>query len=307
MEAIIEARAVCREFGLLRALDNLQFELRRGQCLGIAGGIGSGKTTLARLLGALIPPSAGELFVLNLNSRTNASAIRAKIGMMPEKEGLDRELNTLDNLRVFGNYFGINSFECLNRSRSLLRSTHLDEWSDWSVRDLNPAQRRRLAFARALINQPEVLIMDSPARDLARPDQELIWQLIERQRQVGQSMVVVSRDLEELERLCDNIIFLDRGKIICQGKPGTLIQQHIGQDVVEYDVASGDVSYHLHALGGQYQYQLLNDRLKIFIPPSTEALTALRFVPSPRVVLRRAGLRDVFTKLLGHDIDRDHN
>ena len=116
------------------------------------------------------------------------------------------------------------------------------------------------------------------------------------------TIVVASRDLDEFERLCDRVLFLDRGKVTCQGQPQSLVSHHVGRDVVEYDIASGDLDYHLEALGGRFQYQVVADRLKVFVPDNVDTLSALRIVPSPRVVYRRARLSDVYIKLVGQDV-----
>ncbi len=302
MQTIIEARGISRDYGAVRALDRIKFEITKGQCIGIAGGVGAGKTTLIRLLGGLLPPTIGDLFVLELNTRTNARAVRARVGILPERDGLDMDLSVLDNLLVYGRYFGLSSRELKSRAKDLLRHVQLDEAEDWRTIDLRRGQARRLALARALISSPEVLLLDSPAKDLPETERPWIWNAIERQRQNHAATVIASRNLDELERLCDQVIILDKGKISCQGHPKSLVQQHIGKDIVEYDIAQSELDYHLQALGGKFQFQVIANRLKIFIPENVDTLTAMRWVPSDRVVFRKARLKDVYTKLLGHEI-----
>jgi len=302
VQTIIEARGISRDYGSLRALDRLQFEVAKGQCVGIAGGVGSGKTTLIRLLGGLIAPTAGDLYVLELNTRTNAKAVRERVGILPERDGLDMDLSVLDNLLVFGRYFGLSGGNLRSRAKDLLRHVQLDEAEDWPTVDLRRGQARRLALARALIATPDVLLLDSPARDLPATERPWIWNAIERQKQNHAATIVASRDLDELERLCDRVIILDKGKISCQGKPQALVEQHVGRDVVEYDISTSELDYHLQALGGKFQFQVVANRLKIFVPENVDTMTAMRWVPSDRVVYRRAKLKDVYTKVLGHDI-----
>ena len=302
VQTIIEARGISRQFGSVLALDQIRFEITKGQCIGIAGGIGAGKTTLIRLVGGLLPPSVGDLFVLELNTRTNARAVRERVGILPEFDGLDMELSVLDNLLVFGRYFGLSGRQLKSRAKDLLRHVQLDEAEDWRAMDLRRGQARRLALARALIASPEVLLLDSPARELPASERPWIWNAIERQRQNHSATLIASRDLDELERLCDQVIILDKGKISCQGHPKALVQQHIGRDIVEYDIAASELEYHLQALGGKFQFQVVANRLKIFVPDNVDTLTAMRWVPSDRVELRRARLKDVYTKLMGHEI-----
>jgi lipooligosaccharide transport system ATP-binding protein len=302
METVIEGRGLSRDYGPLKALDRLQFEVSKGQCIGVAGGPGAGKTTLIRLLAAILPPSSGELFVLDLNTKTNARTVRERVGVLPERDGLDPDLTVFDNLVVFGGYFGVPARELRTRAKGLLRHVQLDETEEWYAGELRRGQARRLALARAMVNDPEILLLDSPARDLTPSERQMMWAAIEKIRTRGQTMVVASRDLDELERLCDRVIILDKGRIACQGQPETLVHQHVGREVVEYDIASQDLEYHLQALGGKYQFQVLANRLKVFIPENTDMNTVMRWVPSERVVFRRARLRDVYVKLLGHDI-----
>jgi lipooligosaccharide transport system ATP-binding protein len=302
METVIEGRGVSRDYGPLKALDRLQFEVAKGECIGVAGGVGAGKTTLIRLLGAMLPPSNGELFVLDLNTRTNARAVRERVGVLPEREGLDPDLTVFDNLMIFGSYFGRSGRELRSKAKNLLRHVQLDETEDWYAGELRRGQARRLGLARALINDPEILLLDSPARDLVPSERQWVWSTIEKTRTQGQTMVVASRDLDELERLCDRVIILDKGRITCQGQPSSLVEKHVGREVVEYDIASQDLEYHLQALGGKFQFQVLANRLKVFIPEDVDTSGVMRWVPSERVVFRRARLRDVYIKLLGHDI-----
>ncbi|MGE0762876.1 MAG: hypothetical protein AB7N80_06330, partial [Bdellovibrionales bacterium] len=183
-----------------------------------------------------------------------------------------------------------------------LRRVQLDEAEQWPVHALKRGQMRRLSLARALIHGPEILFVDAPIRDLLPPERRLLWTLFQEQKQRGITMVIASRDLDELEKLCDRVIILDRGVIACQGKPETLIEHHIGKKVVEYEVALHDIDYHLQALKGQFQYQLLGDKLKIFLREAVDVQTAFRWVPSEKVLYRRAYLKDVYVKLMGHDL-----
>lgn len=302
MEAVIEARGVCRDYGLVRVLNRLQFEVYKGECVGIAGSVGSGKSTLLKMLGGVLAPTMGELFVLDLNTRTNGRAVRRRVGTLPEHDGLDPDLNVLDNLLVFGGYFGLKGHALMTRARDLLRHVQLDETEEWLTQTLKRGQMRRLALARALIAQPDILLLDGPGRDLSSSDRKWMWEAVRTQHRKGLTTVVASRDLDELERLCDRVIILEKGKITCQGKPQALIQQHVGRDVVEYDVSSHELDYHVQALGGRFQYQILANRLRVFVPEAVDLMTAMRWVPSDRVVLRRAKLRDVYAKLHGHEL-----
>ena len=302
MENVIEARGISRSISGAQIIDRVQFEIIKGQCLGIAGAAGSGKTTLLRMLAGLIPPSDGELFILQLNAKINSQGVRAKVGLVPERDGFEQEQSALDALLVHGALYGLPYSRLKSTARELLRRVQLDEVENWPIYALKRGQIRRLSLARALIHSPEILFVDGPIRDLLPAERRILWDLLQEQKKRGMTMVIASRDLDELEKLCDRVMILNHGAIACQGSPETLIEQHIGKKVVEYQVSTQDIEYHLQALGGKFQYQLLGDKLKIFLRESIEVQTAFRWVPSERILYRRAYLKDVYVKLMGHDL-----
>jgi len=239
---------------------------------------------------------------LQLNAKVNGAGVRAKVGLVPERDGFETELSAIDALMVHGALYGIPTQKLKSSARELLRRLQLDEVENYPIHLLKRGQIRRLSLARALIHSPEILFVDGPIRDLLPPERRLLWDLLLEQKSRGMTMVIASRDLDELERLCDRVIILNRGAVACQGSPDALIEHHIGKKVVEYQVSGHDIEYHLQALGGKFQYQLLGDKLKIFLRDSVDTQTAFRWVPSERVLYRRAYLKDVYVKLMGHDL-----
>ncbi len=302
MSIAIEARGLGRDFGEVRALDQIQFEAHKGQCMGIVGSRGSGKTTLLRLIAGMIQPTRGELFVLGLNSQTNGVSLRSQIGFMPEVDGFDEDLTVLQTLVLFGTYFGIAKDELTSRARHLLRVIQLDEAEMKLVLELNPGQRLRLNLARALINRPQLLLIDASTDRLTESEREWFWRNVRQECERGLTTLIASQNLDEVERLCDRVIILDRGRAACQGEPENLVNQHIGRHVIEYDVPIEDLEYHLQAINGKYQFQIVNDRLKVFLPESVDTSAAIRWVPSEKVVYRRAHLKDVYSKIMGRDL-----
>ncbi len=301
MEAIIEARGVGHRFKNLKVLDSIQFEIPQGQTVGITGAAGSGKTTLMRILAGMIVPSEGELFILDLSTRMNSALVRGRVGMMPEREGFDLQLTVLDSLLIHGALYGISRRQLLSRGRELLRIVQLDEAEEWPVFELKRVQMRRLALARALITSPEILLIDGPGRDLSPTDKKSIWQLIQAQREKGLTIIVASRELDDIENFCDRVMILERGRMICQGEPKSLVQFHVGKDVVEYEIEAHDLDYYLQSIGQNLQFQVVGSRLKVFVPETVDTWSALRWVPSERVLVRRARLRDVYAKIVGHE------
>jgi len=301
VEALIEARGVGHRFKNIKVLNGIQFEIPRGQTVGITGAVGAGKTTLMRILAGILVPSEGEMFVLDTSTRMNPALVRRHIGMVPERDGFDLELSVLDALLVHGALYGLTRKALVAKGRELLRIVQLDEAEEWPVFELKRVQMRRLALARALVTSPEILLIDGPGRDLNPAERRSIWQLIKLYQSKGMTIVVASRDLDDVESFCDRVMILERGSMICQGEPKTLVQNHIGKDVVEYDIAAHDLEYYLQSLGKDIQFQVVGDRLKVFVPDTVDTWSAMRLVPSERVLVRRARLRDVYSKIVGKE------
>ncbi|MBX7231417.1 MAG: ABC transporter ATP-binding protein [Bdellovibrionales bacterium] len=303
MDLGIEVRGVQHKFKSSKGIQHLNFNLRQGQCLSVVGSFGSGKSTTLRLLAGNLAPSTGEIFILGFNSKINAKEIKCSVGFMPEQNGFDYELSAMDNLVIYGSYFNFSQPQVRTRARHLLRLLQLDEFNHSPVSMLSGSQQRRLALALALLIDPKVLILDMPTHGLSLFEKKWLWKLIGEQIGNRRITIIASNDLNEVEKISDEVIILHKGKVVSQGSPRELIQNSVGKKVVEYNVPDHDLEYHLRALEKKYQYQILAQKLKIFIPEHVDAMTTLRWVPSETVVYRDACLSDVFTKVVGYDLE----
>lgn len=302
MNTVIEARGISKDISGVRIIDRVQFDIQAQQRFGIIGGVGAGKSTLLKMLGGVLPPSSGDLFVLGINTRTSGAAVRQRVGFMPQKVGLEAELTVFDNLLAYGYCFNLRGHVIGTRARHLLRITEMDEFSRLPVQRLTEAQLRRVAFARALINDPDVLILDNPTRDLANVDRQWFWKAIKKQSELGKTIILGSRDVEEVENLCGRIAILSKGQVTCLGEPEALIKSHVGHEVIEYEVADADIPYLVQRLESHFKYQIFSNRLKVFIPDNFDFVKALQSLPSERMIYRRARLGDVYAKLLGKEL-----
>lgn len=299
---VIEGRSVVKRYDTKNVVDNIQFEIRQSECLGILGPNGAGKTSLLKMMYGLSKITSGELFVLGLNVQTNIEQIKRRIGVVSQQDGLDSDFSVIDNLLLFAKYFGIPRAAALTRGRELLRFMRLEDYEDRSVETLSGGMKRRLAIARALMSQPEVLFLDEPTTGLDPQARFWVWESLSEMKKQGKTLVLTTHYMDEAESLCDRLIILDQGKILCEGKPKDLIRSFVGHEVVEFRVAREDIEYHTKKIDSIYEYQILNNRIRMFIPIGKEGKDALQLVSSEDITIRRATLEDVFIKLAGHEL-----
>ncbi len=303
---VIEARSLTKRFDRAKAVDNLNLQVNEGTCFGLLGPTGSGKTTVFRMMYGAAVPTSGELYVLGLNVKNNTRKIKSQIGIVSQEDGLDTDFTVLDNLLIFSKYFSMPIEQARNRSRELLRFLHLEDHEDRTVETLDAGMRRRLAFARALLADPKILLLDEPTVGLDPQARIWVWECIEELKKQGKTILLTTHHLEEAEQLCDHVMVVDRGNMVCEGAPKKLILEHIGKEVVEFQIAQDDLDYHIGRVQSHYNFQVLNNRVRLFIPPTKEGKEALPFVVSDAVTIRRATLEDVFLKLAGYEMrDRD--
>jgi lipooligosaccharide transport system ATP-binding protein len=299
---VIEGRNLVKTYDGKNVVDGIQFEIRQGECFGILGPNGAGKTSTLKMIYGLSQVTSGKLFVLGLNVQTNIEQIKGRIGVVSQDDGLDTDFSVIDNLVMFARYFGIPRALALTRGRELLRFMHLEDYEDRSVDTLSGGMKRRLTVARALISQPEVLVLDEPTTGLDPQARFWIWESLGEMKKQGKTLVLTTHYMEEAESICDRLIILDKGKILCEGKPADLIRFYIGLDVIEFQIDLRDLSYHMQKIKGAFEYQILNRRVRLFIPEGKDSKEALKLVTSDDITIRRATLNDVFLKLAGYEL-----
>ncbi len=297
-----------------RAVDGIEFELCRGETFGFLGPNGAGKSTTMRMIGATSPRSGGTLRVLGMDPRTHGSAIRSRLGVVPQDDALDRELTVRENLYIYGRYFGFKRAEIRARSEELLDFAQLREKADNPVEALSGGMRRRLTIARSLINNPDMVLLDEPTTGLDPQARHVLWERLYRLKQDGVTLLLTTHYMDEAEQLCDRLMVVDHGRIVAQGAPRELIAAHVTREVLEVRFAldikdAGGAKLRGSELGGDGtdvgpRVELLPDRVLVYADDGESALAAVHamgLVPLTALV-RRATLEDVFLKLTGRSL-----
>lgn len=298
---VIEARGLRKVFGELVAVRDISFQVMAGECFGILGPNGAGKTSTIRMIYGFSPLSGGNLRVFGLDIATHWRTIRSRIGVCQQENSLDPDLSVRENLEVFARYFDIPRCEARKRARELLEFVGLERKSRAKVSQLSGGMMRRLVLARALINGPELLILDEPTTGLDPQSRHQVWSRLEALKGQGISIVLTTHYMDEASRLCDRIIIMDQGQILTEGPPRELIQRHVGREVLEVNSPTKDLRQRVRELG--LQHEDLGHRLIIYGDSAEDVFGRIGTnIEKGDVTLRMATLEDVFLKLTGREL-----
>jgi lipooligosaccharide transport system ATP-binding protein len=302
---LISARGLTKRFGELTAVDGIDFAVRRGEAFGFLGPNGAGKTSAMRMIGCVSPPSAGELQVLGLDPATDGPAIRARLGVVPQRDTLDEELTVRENLLVYGRYFGLPRAIVSKRAAELLEFAQLAERAESKVEPLSGGMKRRLTIARALINEPEILLLDEPTTGLDPQARHLLWDRLFRLKRSGVTLVLTTHYMDEAEQLCDRLVVMDNGRIVAHGSPRQLIEKHSTREVLELRFPADDHARYAEKVADlAARVEVLPDRLLLYTDDGDDgaALVHARGLSPLSVLVRRATLEDVFLHLTGRSL-----
>lgn len=300
MEPVIEAITLVKEFGSFTAVDAVSFAVRQGEVFGFLGPNGAGKTTTMKMIQCASPRTSGSLSVFGMDTDTHSHEIKAVIGVVPQETNLDTEFSTYENLIVYSRYFGIPKEIAEERAEKLLDFVQLSEKRDVNIEKLSGGMKRRLILARALVNQPKLLILDEPTIGLDPQARHLIWEKLKLLRSQGNTIVLTTHYLEEAERLCDRLVIMNNGTILVEGSPADLVRDHVGSGIVEAEHSPGVVAC-LNDMG--IPYEVVGDLVQIVTDdPRTVAQHLLSKCDAKRVLTRAATLEDVFLKLTGRGL-----
>ncbi len=300
---VIEAAGLTKRFGTFTAVDAVNFRVARGEAFGFLGPNGAGKSSTMRMIGAVSPISGGTLRVLGADPAEDGAAIRARLGVVPQDDALDTELTVSENLMIYGRYFDLPRKVIRQRIDELLEFVQLAERKDSKVEPLSGGMKRRLVIARALINEPDVLLLDEPTTGLDPQARHLVWDRLYRLKQRGVTLVLTTHYMDEAEQLCDRLVVMDQARIVAEGSPRQLIAEHVTRDVVEVRFAADaddQVVPRLEKLATRVE--VLPDRVLLYSDDgdSTVAEIAASGIETEAVLVRRATLEDVFLRLTGH-------
>jgi len=296
---LIKAEKLTKKFGQLVAVDNINFEVMKGECFGFLGPNGAGKTTTIRMIYCVLPLSSGSLSVADMDVSKQPRAIKAIIGIAPQEDNLDPDFSVLYNLIVYARYFDIPKVEAQTRAKQLLQFIQLEEKTNVLIDELSSGMKRRVVLARALINEPQILILDEPTTGLDPQARHLIWDKVRSLRKQGVTIILTTHYMEEAAQLCDRTLIMDNGKIIEQGKPEALVKKHVGEEVLEVAYDEEIIGY-LKKGFPDAKLEIVNDRVQIFSNQPRGIFTGLlEKFRYKGAILRDANLEDVFLKLTG--------
>ena len=305
--ALIEGRGVTKRFGTFTAVDGIDVRVERGECFGFLGPNGAGKTSTMRMIGCVSPLTEGSLTVLGMDVGTQGKAIRARLGVVPQEDSLDTEVTVLENLLVYGRYFGLPRPLLRRRAAELLEFAQLADRADARVDPLSGGMKRRLTIARALINEPEVVLLDEPTTGLDPQARHLLWDRLHGLRQQGVPLVLTTHYMDEAEQLCDRLVIMDDARIVAEGSPRQLIDRHATREVVELRVPDTDRRTALAAEAERTgeRVEVVADRIIVYAAHGDAVVAALGHhgLPSTSILVRRATLEDVFLILTGRTLE----
>ena len=301
-DVIIEAKGLTKKFDDFQAVDHINFKVYKGECVGFLGPNGAGKTTTVRMMYCFLPPTSGELNVAGLSVRTHCREIKGIVGVAPQEDNLDPDFTVFENLTVYARYFDIPKEVARKRAEEQLKFFQLEEKKETPIMALSTGMKRRLIFARALLNQPQILLLDEPTTGLDPQARHLVWDEVRYLKKRKVTIILTTHYMNEAEVLCDRILIVDRGKIIEEGSPYELIKKHIGEDVLELDY-DGKLLPILKDVFPEARLDRLGDRMQIFTDKPHGVFEAfLKDHQLQNVTIRKANLEDVFLKLTGRGL-----
>src|SRR5438477_11246099 len=304
-DALIHARGLSKRFGDLVAVDAVDFDVDRGEAFGFLGPNGAGKTSTMRMIGCVSSPSGGVLRVLEMDPVNEGPRIRARLGVVPQSDTLDTELHVDENLFTYARYFGLSRDTARRRAEQLLDFVQLRERAHDNVEFLSGGMKRRLTIARALVNEPELLLLDEPTTGLDPQARHLVWDRLYRLKQQGVTIVLTTHYMDEAEQLCDRLVVMDKAKIVASGSPRSLIDQYSTREVLELRFPIDAAP----ALDGKLEgvaerVEVLPDRVLLYAHDGEAAASAVhqRGLRPESTLVRRSTLEDVFLRLTGRSL-----
>jgi lipooligosaccharide transport system ATP-binding protein len=304
-EPLVLARRLTKRFAAFTAVDGIDFAVHAGEAFGFLGPNGAGKTSTMRMIGCASPITDGELRVLGMDPRTEASAIKARLGVVPQADNLDAELTVRENLLMYARYFDIPRDVAVRRADELLAFVQLTDRARSEVEPLSGGLKRRLTIARGLINEPEIILLDEPTTGLDPQARHLIWDRLYRLKQRGATLLLTTHYMDEAEQLCDRLVIMDKGKIVAEGSPRTLIAQYSTREVLELRLPDSERARLDGRLDGLAdRIEELPDRVLLYTSDGDHAMKQVHAlgIRSDSALVRRSSLEDVFLRLTGRTL-----
>jgi lipooligosaccharide transport system ATP-binding protein len=306
-QPLIYARELVKRFGDFTAVDGIDLEVAPGEAFGFLGPNGAGKSSTMRMIGCVSTPTAGELRILGMDPVRDGTRIRARLGVCPQLDNLDPDLTVRENLTTYARYFGLSRAESRRRADELLEFVQLADRAGGKVDPLSGGMKRRLTIARAMINEPDLVLLDEPTTGLDPQARHLLWERLFRLKQRGTTLVLTTHYMDEAEQLCDRLVVMDGGKIVAEGSPRSLIGTYSTPEVLELRFPGGldsDVDYVAVLEGVGKRVDPLPDRVLVYVDDGDAALAEVhrRGLSPSSTLVRRSTLEDVFLHLTGRTL-----
>jgi lipooligosaccharide transport system ATP-binding protein len=302
----VVARALRKSYGDRVAVDGIDFEVEPGVCFGFLGPNGAGKTTTMKTIYGLASVDGGDLQVLGMDVTRQRREIKARIGVVQQETNLDGQLTVRENLLFQARYFGTDGAAVADRVEELLEFSLLSERADEEPWGLSGGMKRRLMIARALVNDPELVVLDEPTTGLDPQARLAVWRTLDELKRRGVTLLLTTHYMEEAARMCDRLLIMDEGKIVTEGAPGELIREHVAGEVLELELGEGcDAGELIAAIDGRVSgHELADGVLTLFAADAEQVLHSLdhEHFPTESAVVRSATLEDVFLRLTGRSL-----
>ena len=300
------ACGLAKDYGGFEAVKGIDFEVFGGECFGFLGPNGAGKTTTMKMIYGAVIPTGGELAVAGLDVYRNEREIKRRIGVVPQENNLDDELEVRENLLIYGRYYDLPKKTVLQRTDELLDFVQLSDKVNARVEQLSGGMKRRLLIARALINDPEIVVLDEPTTGLDPQARHLVWDRLRALTAEGKTLVLTTHYMEEAARLCDRLVIMEGGRIIAQGTPRNLVEEHVSPQVLEFRASSGVLDRLLPLVEPVADaVERTGDEVLLVYTDDADTLVARVHkwgVQVENTVHRQAGLEDVFLRLTGRSL-----
>jgi lipooligosaccharide transport system ATP-binding protein len=301
-KVLIKAENLTKKYGDFLAVDSINFRVYQAECCGFLGPNGAGKTTTIRMIHCFLPITSGRLTVADMDVQDKERDIKKMIGVAPQETNLDPDFSVIKNLTVYARYFDIPKAEATRKADALLKFFQLEEKRDVEVDELSTGMKRRLVLARALINDPQILLLDEPTTGLDPQARHLIWDKIRELKKQGVTIILTTHYMEEAAELCDRVLIVDTGKIIEEGKPSELVEKHAGEEVLEVDNEERILKT-LEEKFPEARLDVVGEKIHVFTNESHGVFVKfLQDFPLKGATVRSANLEDVFLKLTGRKL-----
>ena len=304
-QSLIHARGLTKKFGDFTAVDGIDFDVVKGESFGLLGPNGAGKSTAMRMIGATSQRTSGELTILGKDPEKFGPQIRAHLGVVPQQDNLDTHLTVTENLYIYGRYFGLSRKFVKGKIEELLAFAQLEEKRNSKVESLSGGMKRRLTIARALVSEPEILMLDEPTTGLDPQARHILWDRLFRFKEDGVTLLITTHFMDEAEQLCDRLVVMDKGSIMAEGSPAQLIKDYSTKEVLEVRFGSERNSQMANDLSQLCErIEELPDRILMYTEDGEELLERVykkNFHPKTSLV-RRSSLEDVFLRLTGRTL-----